>query len=95
MMALTYDRWGGPETLQVHEQILGPLAADAVRIDVAWAGVNPADCKVLSGKYRLLCRGGFPRRIARRAVWNHSVFSKNSWQRALPQTLSWPSPRRT
>ena len=26
-------------------------------------GVNPVDCKVLSGKYRLLARGGFPRRI--------------------------------
>jgi NADPH:quinone reductase-like Zn-dependent oxidoreductase len=63
MKTITYNRWGGPDVLQVSEASLGPLAENSVRINVEWAGVNPADGKVLSGKYKLLCRGGFPRRI--------------------------------
>lgn len=63
MKAQSYDRWGGPEALRLGELSLRPLAAGSVRIDLAWAGVNPADCKVMSGMYKLLCRGGFPRRI--------------------------------
>jgi NADPH:quinone reductase-like Zn-dependent oxidoreductase len=57
-----YDGWGGPERLRVAELPAAEPAANAVLIAVEYAGVNPADAKVLSGKYRLICRGGFPRR---------------------------------
>jgi NADPH:quinone reductase-like Zn-dependent oxidoreductase len=62
-IAWTYARWGNADVLELREIMPGPLAADAVRVAVEWAGVNPADCKVLAGKYRLLARGGFSRRI--------------------------------
>jgi NADPH:quinone reductase-like Zn-dependent oxidoreductase len=63
MSAWTYDRWGGADELKFIEAGTPALESDAVRIEVEWAGVNPADWKVLSGKYRTLARGGFPRRI--------------------------------
>ncbi len=61
--AWTYERWGDAEVLESREVVSGPLDADSVRVAVEWAGVNPADCKVLAGKYRLMAKGGFPRRI--------------------------------
>jgi len=63
MQAVTYSGWGGPDALVSRELSDVMLRDDAVRIKVAWAGVNPADAKILSGKYKLLCRGAFPRRI--------------------------------
>jgi len=63
MQAVTYSGWGGPDALVSRELSDVMLRDGAVRIKVAWAGVNPADAKILSGKYKLLCRGAFPRRI--------------------------------
>lgn len=63
MKAYTYSRWGGPENLSLEPIVKAPLAPRSVRIAVEWAGINPMDWKMLSGMYRLVCRGRFPRRL--------------------------------
>lgn len=63
MRAIIYSRWGSPDVLTLADIHPPPLAPDAVRIAVEWSAVNPLEWKVLSGMYKLLCRGGWPRRI--------------------------------
>jgi NADPH:quinone reductase-like Zn-dependent oxidoreductase len=57
-----YARWGGPERLELRDIAPGELASDCVRVAVAWSAINPLEWKVLSGMYRFLCRGRWPRR---------------------------------
>jgi NADPH2:quinone reductase len=63
MKAFVYTQWGGVEQLALQETAPAELGANSVRVDLAWAGVNPLEWKILSGMYRLVCHGGFPRRI--------------------------------
>jgi NADPH:quinone reductase-like Zn-dependent oxidoreductase len=76
MQAVIYNCWGGPGALMSAELSDAALRDDAVRIKIAWAGVNPADSKLLSGKYKWLCRGGFPRRIGLEAAGRVSAVGK-------------------
>lgn len=56
-----YDAWGGPEQLHLTESQPATVTGNSVKIRMEYAGVNPADWKFLSGRYRILCKGSFPR----------------------------------
>lgn len=56
-----YDAWGGPEQLRLTESQTPEVSGNAVKIRMEYIGINPADWKFLSGKYRILCKGRFPR----------------------------------
>lgn len=58
-----YDAWGGPEHLRMAEMQTARATGKAVKIRMEYVGVNPVDWKFLSGRYRLLCKGRFPRHI--------------------------------
>jgi NADPH:quinone reductase-like Zn-dependent oxidoreductase len=61
MRAILYNAYGDPEVLQLGE--VAPPQADSrrVRIDVAFAGVNPIDWRMRRGEMRWVLPGGFPR----------------------------------
>jgi NADPH2:quinone reductase len=60
MQAVIYERFGGPEVLQLAE-VDPPQANDtAVLIDVHYASVNPIDWKLREGLYASLLRFQFP-----------------------------------
>ncbi len=63
MKCVTYDAWGGPERLHLVDLPTPEPAAGEVTVALEFAGVNPADWKFLSGRYRIIAKGGFPRRI--------------------------------
>ncbi len=50
MKAMVIDRFGGPEELELREIPTASPGEGEVLIRVAYAGVNPADCKIRAGK---------------------------------------------
>lgn len=62
MRAYVYDAWGGAERLRLTDLPEQAPKRGQLRVSLEYAGVNPADWKFLAGKYRLLCKGRFPRR---------------------------------
>lgn len=63
MKCIVYDQWGGPEQLRLADMPRRPPGAGEVRVALEYAGVNPADWKSLSGRYKIIAKGEFPRRI--------------------------------
>ena len=62
MKAVTYDRFGGPEVLQISE-VAEPVAGRGeVVVQVRAAAVNPMDWKIRSGRVSLLAGRKFPKR---------------------------------
>lgn len=61
MKAITYDRYGGPEVLQLREVPEPPPAPGLARVRVHAAALNPKDLLLRKGKLRWLIRGGLPR----------------------------------
>src|ERR1700760_1363065 len=49
---IVFRRYGDPQRLELEEYTLGPLAPDAVRVRVAFAGVNYADVIARRGFYK-------------------------------------------
>ena len=62
MKVFVYDAWGGPEKLRMTQQQPSAPGPGQIRVRIEVISVNPADWKVLAGKYRLICKGRFPRR---------------------------------
>jgi NADPH:quinone reductase-like Zn-dependent oxidoreductase len=60
MQAIGFRRYGGPEALESLEASAPTLAPDAVLIQVAAAGVNPADWALRSGRLRFAVRLKLP-----------------------------------
>ncbi|HLF30948.1 MAG TPA: NADP-dependent oxidoreductase, partial [Xanthomonadales bacterium] len=50
MRAVFYEKFGGPEVLQIGERPMPQPAADEVLVQVAAAGVNPIDRRLRSGE---------------------------------------------
>lgn len=59
MRAAVYDRFGGPEVLEVREVEEPPVGPDTLLVEVRAAGVNPVDWKVRQG----LLSGAFPHHL--------------------------------
>ena len=61
MKAVVYDRYGGPEVLELRD-VPGPVAGRGeVVVRVAAAAVNPLDWKIRSGSMKLLAGSRFPK----------------------------------
>lgn len=60
MRAITYDRYGGSDVLQLTDQPEPKVAPDSVLVRVRAAGVNPVDWKLRSGYLDALLDVQFP-----------------------------------
>ncbi|WP_169164492.1 NADP-dependent oxidoreductase [Cellulomonas taurus] len=60
MKAVTYDRFGGAEVMQVTEQPEPHVGPDSVLVKVVAAGINPVDYKVREGYLQGLIDTRFP-----------------------------------
>ncbi len=60
MKAMTYDRYGDPDVLQLTEQPMPRVGPGEVRIQVHSAAVNPVDWKLMAGKLDGLMQAVFP-----------------------------------
>jgi len=60
MQAIIYERFGGPEVLELREIAAPKAGANEVLIDVHYAGVNPIDWKLRQGLYASLLKFDFP-----------------------------------
>jgi NADPH:quinone reductase-like Zn-dependent oxidoreductase len=63
MKAVLYDRYGGPENLEVREVSAPAVGRGECLVRVAAASINPADWKLLEGHWRWVTGRRFPRRI--------------------------------
>jgi len=63
MKAVLYDRYGGPENLEVREVPVPAPGRGECLVRVVAASVNPADWKLLEGHWRWVTGRRFPRRI--------------------------------
>lgn len=63
MRALVYDRFGGPEVLEVREIEPPRAGRGEILVRVLAAALNPKDVLLRKGKMRLLNREPFPRRV--------------------------------
>lgn len=61
MNAVTYERYGGPETLRMRDVPTPDFRPGSVLIEVRAAGINPIDYRIRRGDMRWLMPGGFPR----------------------------------
>lgn len=59
MRAAVYDRFGGPEVLEVREVEDPPVGPDSLLVEVRAAGVNPVDWKIRQG----LLQGALPHHL--------------------------------
>ncbi|HEX6514228.1 MAG TPA: alcohol dehydrogenase catalytic domain-containing protein, partial [Nocardioidaceae bacterium] len=59
MRAATYDRFGGPEVLEVRDVDDPPVGPDTVLVRTAATSVNPVDWKVREG----YLQGAFPHHL--------------------------------
>lgn len=78
MKCIVYDAWGGPDRLHLVDLPTSEPAAGEVTVALAYAGVNPADWKFLSGRYRIIAKGGFPRRIGFEGAGTISAVGKGA-----------------
>ncbi len=62
MRAFVYDSWGGASRLRLQDVPGTAPGRGQIRVRMAAVSINPADWKFMSGKYRLICSGPFPRR---------------------------------
>lgn len=60
MKAIVFDRYGGPEVLELREMPQPALRANDVLIEVHAASVNPVDWKIRSGLLKEMVRYDFP-----------------------------------
>ena len=60
MKAMTYDRYGGPEVLELSELPKPKFAQNSVLVKVKAAGVNPVDCLLQEGAGESLLDAWFP-----------------------------------
>lgn len=60
MRALTYDRYGQPDVLQITDQPMPKVGPGEVRIRVTRAAINPVDWKVMAGGLDALIEAHFP-----------------------------------
>lgn len=63
MKAAVYDRYGGPEGLEVRDVPTPQPAAGEVLVQVVAAAVNPVDWKMMRGDLRVVTGRNFPRYI--------------------------------
>lgn len=63
MKALQYDRYGGPEVLQLRETPVPRPAAWECLVRVHAVSLNPADWKLMAGQWRFATGRRFPRGI--------------------------------
>ncbi len=63
MKAVQLHRYGGPEELRYESVALPTLGAGEVLVQVAATSVNPKDCLIRKGKFRLLTGRRFPMRL--------------------------------
>ena len=63
MKAVLYERYGGPEALELREVPVPRLGRGECLIRVCAVSVNPADWKLLAGDWRWATGRRFPRRI--------------------------------
>ena len=63
MKALQYDRYGGPEVLQLREAPVPRPAPWECLVRVHAASINPADWKLMAGQWRFATGRRFPRGI--------------------------------
>jgi NADPH:quinone reductase-like Zn-dependent oxidoreductase len=62
MRVVEYDRFGGPEELQLRERPRPVPGRGQVLVRVAASALNPKDIMLRSGKFRMLSGARFPRR---------------------------------
>jgi len=65
MKAVYIERFGGPETLQLHEVDRPSPKDDEILIRVRAASVNPVDYKIRSGKYPAVTEKNLPKVLGR------------------------------
>jgi NADPH:quinone reductase-like Zn-dependent oxidoreductase len=63
MKAVVYERYGGPDALEIRELPVPVVHAGECLVRVAAVSVNPADWKLLAGHWRWVTGRRFPRRI--------------------------------
>lgn len=61
MQAVTYDRYGGPEVLDLIETATCRPSPNELLIRVEHASVNPIDARMRRGEMKWMLPGGFPR----------------------------------
>ncbi|MEX6507834.1 NADP-dependent oxidoreductase [Jiella sp. M17.18] len=61
MRAIRYDRYGGPEVLQLVDLPQAPLAPDEIRVALSHASVTPLDCKLRAGLLKAHFTVDFPK----------------------------------
>jgi NADPH:quinone reductase-like Zn-dependent oxidoreductase len=63
MKAIVYNRYGKPDVLEEQEVGIPSLPPDRILIKVYAAGVNPKDCLVRKGKFKLFTKKDFPKQL--------------------------------
>ncbi|TAJ52446.1 MAG: NADP-dependent oxidoreductase [Nevskiaceae bacterium] len=63
MKVIEYDRYGGPEVIELRERSEPQPAAGEVLVRIHAAALNPKDALVRAGKFKLLSGADFPKRM--------------------------------
>lgn len=63
MKVIEYDRYGGPEVIELRERPEPQPAAGEVLVRIHAAALNPKDALVRSGKFKRLAGPAFPKRM--------------------------------
>lgn len=63
MKAVMFDRFGGPEVLELREQPVPEPRAGQVRVAVRAAALNPLDWKIRKGQMKIMSGSRFPMRM--------------------------------
>ncbi len=63
MKAIVYNNYGRPDVLEEQEIDIPALGPDKILIKVYAAGVNPKDCLVRKGKFKLFTKKDFPKQL--------------------------------
>ncbi|ROH90984.1 NAD(P)-dependent alcohol dehydrogenase [Stagnimonas aquatica] len=63
MQVIEYDRYGGPEVIELRDRSEPQPAAGEVLVRIHAAALNPKDALVRSGKFKRLAGPGFPKRM--------------------------------
>jgi len=60
MKAIVLEKYGGPEVLTISDQKKPNIGKDQVLVKVETAAINPLDCKLRQGQFKLLTAKKFP-----------------------------------